>query len=392
MKKMFLSLTIVLVLALAACGGNVDPEALIESASNAAEGVVDSVTEQLSETAPSTDETGTESAEHTEVQFKTACDPAATVGIPTPTEAEVTVRFVNASGRDLVGMWRDTSQSPAQDIEYFQLSDGATYNQETFAGDEWFVEDEEGNIWEYVATADETQCVGLYHHFDYEGDEGEAPTENWAELTAYYHTCASDAKQSPINLADAATADLVNIDFAYGETAVNILNNGHTVEVKDITGNQITINGTTYALQQFHFHTPSEHTVDGEPYPIEMHLVHKSLDGTSFAVVGVFITEGAENPAFASVWARLPKVETPVFDTGETVNVADLLPAEPLVYRYTGSLTTPPCTEGILWSVMTTPVEMSHDQITAFEDIFAEGINRPVQPVNEQGLQLDSTP
>jgi len=384
-KKLLLPFAILLLFALAACGGNVDPKALIEDASNAAEGVVDSVTEQLSET------TSEESDEHAEVQFKTACDPAATVGIPVPTEAEVMVRFVNASGRDLVGVWRDTSQSPAQDTEYFQLADGETYDQETFDGDEWFVEDEDGNSWEYVATAKVAQCVGLYHHFDY---EGEAPTENWAELSAYYHTCDSDAKQSPINLADATMTDLVNIDFAYGETAVKILNNGHTIEVKDITGNQITINDTTYALQQFHFHTPSEHTVDGEPYPIEMHLVHKSLDGNSFAVVGVFIAEGAENPAFAPVWDHLPREESPAFDTGETVNVANLLPAEPLVYRYTGSLTTPPCTEGILWSVMTTPVEMSSTQIDAFTSIslFEEGINRPVQPVNEQGLQLDNTP
>jgi carbonic anhydrase len=123
-----------------------------------------------------------------------------------------------------------------------------------------------------------------------------------------------------------------------------------------------------------------------------MHLVHKSLDGNSFAVVGVFIEEGAENPAFAPVWAHLPTTETPVFDTGEMVNVANLLPTEQLVYRYTGSLTTPPCTEGILWSVMATPVQMSPEQIDDFTSIFAEGINRPVQPVNEQGLQLDNTP
>jgi carbonic anhydrase len=388
---------------LAACGGNVDPEALVESASDAAEGVLDSVNEQLSDTtseesasteesaeaAPSSDETGAEDKTHVEVQFKTTCDPAATVGIPAPTEAEVTVRFVNASGRDLVGMWRDTSQSPVQNVEYFQLPDGETYNQETFAGDEWFVQDEEGNIWDYVATAEEAQCVGLYHHFDY---EGEAPTANWAELTEYYHACASDAMQSPINLTDATTADLENIDFAYGETAVKILNNGHTVEVKDITGNQITINDTTYALQQFHFHKQSEHTMDGKQYPMEMHLVHKSLDGTSFAVVGVFIEEGAENPAFATVWANLPTQVTPVSDTGEIVNVADLLPTDPLVYRYTGSLTTPPCTEGILWSIMTTPIEMSHEQITKFSSIFETDVNRPVQLMNEQGLQLDTTP
>jgi carbonic anhydrase len=380
-KKFFLPCAILLIFALAACGGNVGPEALIESASNAAEGVVDSVNEQLSET------TSEESDEPAEVQFKTACDPAATVGIPAPTDAEVTVRFVNASGRDIVGMWRDTSQSPAQNIEYFQLADGATNNQETFAGDEWFVEDEEGNIWEYVATGDETQCVGLYHHFDY---EGEAPTENWAELTAYYHTCASDAKQSPINLTGATTADLENIVFEYGEATVNILNNGHTIQVDRIEGSQIRISGDPYNLLQFHFHAPSEHTVDGQQYPIEMHLVHKAAD-ERLAVVGVFITEGAENDAFVPVWDYLPAEENGTIATGATIQVADLLPADQTIYRYSGSLTTPPCSENVIWSVMQNPVEMSAEQIAAFSAIIKDN-NRPLQPLNARDLQLDETP
>lgn len=250
----------------------------------------------------------------------------------------------------------------------------------------------EGLVAEQGETA-ETHAV----HWSY---EGEGAPENWAELG--YNECAG-ATQSPINLASAAPTDLQNIQFSYGSAAVKMLNNGHTIQVDQIEGSQININGETYLLRQFHFHAPSEHTLNGEYFPLEMHLVHKTADEKKAAVVGVFIREGAENGAFAPVWANLPAEESPYVlnehgekvytpqDTGQTISLAALLPAEGLFYRYDGSLTTPPCTSGILWSVMQTPLEMSAGQIAQFTNII-EGNNRPVQELNTRNLQVDATP
>lgn len=250
-----------------------------------------------------------------------------------------------------------------------------------------------------VASGEEHESAETHLvHWNYE--EGEGSPENWDELG--YELCAGTT-QSPIDLTNSAPSDLENIQFEYGETAVKILNNGHTIQVDKIEGSQVVIGGETYLLKQFHFHAPSEHTLNGQDFPIEMHLVHKTVDDSKVAVVGVFIAEGAENEAFAPVWADLPaeeseyeldangeKVYIPQ-ETGATVYLSDLLPAEQLIYRYDGSLTTPPCTPGILWSVMQTPIEMSADQIAEFTRIM-EGNNRPVQALNERDLQLDTTP
>lgn len=332
---------------------------------------------------PTTDETSAESEESASEETIT-CDVA---DIPTPTAGNVMLRFLNLSGAEITGVWHDTNQSPPALTPYFQLGDREIHDQETFANHEWVLLDEhEDTLRDYVASAGEKQCVVIYPHFSYE--EGE-PAE-WAELSDYYETCGTGQEQSPIDLTNAPTTDLENIVFDYKETAVNIINNGHTIQVNVVAGSQIVINGGTYELKQFHFHAPSEHTVEGQDYPIEMHLVHQDANG-KLAVVGVFIAEGAQNAAFASVWGYLPEEEIGIIATGATVQVADLLPTEQTIYRYSGSLTTPPCSEEVIWSVMKTPVEMSAEQIATFTDIIA-GNNRPLQPVLEQGLQLDGTP
>ncbi|MCP4358533.1 MAG: carbonic anhydrase family protein [Chloroflexi bacterium] len=225
-------------------------------------------------------------------------------------------------------------------------------------------------------------------HWDYEGEGG---PEHWRKLEdGAYELCGIGVEQSPIDLTSPTMTDLENIAFDYGKMDVHILNNGHTIQVNHDEGSSIEINGRTYNLLQFHFHAPSEHAVNGTLYSAEMHLVHTDADG-NLAVVGVFIAEGAENAAYTPVWDNLPSEKTEAIATGMSVNAVDLLPAEQVVYRYNGSLTTPPCSEGVLWSVMESPVEMSAQQITAFTDIF-EGTNRPVQPLNDRDLQLDETP
>lgn len=227
-------------------------------------------------------------------------------------------------------------------------------------------------------------------HWAYEGEEG---PDHWGEIDASYATCASGAEQSPIDLTGATTEDLTNIAFHYQPGGARIFNNGHTIEVEfpDTAGSFIEVDGHRYDLKQFHFHTPSEHTFDGRAAAAELHLVHKDADD-KLAVVGVMLDEGDASAALAPVWDHLPAVEAPdASDNIDAVDAAALLPAEQATYRYSGSLTTPPCTEGVSWFVMTTPMTLSGDQLAAFTAII-EGNNRPVQDLGARDLDLDTTP
>lgn len=224
-------------------------------------------------------------------------------------------------------------------------------------------------------------------HWSYQGEAG---PDHWGELNADYAACAAGVTQSPIDLVAVSGEDLPDIVFNYGESHLNILNNGHTVQVNYDEGSSIMVNGVQYNLLQFHFHTGSEHTIDGKQYPLELHLVHRNAEG-GLAVVGVMATEGTENPAFADILAHAPAEETAAAVV-ESVMVAaeSLLPAERLYYAYEGSLTTPPCSEGVKWHVLTTPIEMSAAQIETLAGIL-HGNFRPVQPLHDRTLVVDTT-
>ena len=222
-------------------------------------------------------------------------------------------------------------------------------------------------------------------HWSYEGQEGPA---NWGDLSPDFALCSMGNKQSPINIPPIATINPTGIIFNYQDSAVNILNNGHTIQVNYDQGSSIEVDGKTYNLLQFHFHAVSEHTLDNQPSDLEMHLVHQSDDG-QFAVVGVMMNRGAENAALASVWSDLPAEESEAAATGATVNAANLLPADQAYYNYSGSFTTPPCTEGVNWFVMANPIAISDGQAAAFEQIFSNNY-RPVQPLNERAFLLSA--
>jgi carbonic anhydrase len=224
-------------------------------------------------------------------------------------------------------------------------------------------------------------------HWTYEGEEGPA---HWGALSTDYAVCASGKQQSPIDIANAAPKDLSNIVFHYQPGKVNILNNGHTIQVNYDAGSYIEIDGVRFDLLQFHFHAPSEHSIDGKLAEAELHLVHKNAAG-QLAVVGVLIDEGADNPVFKSVWDNVPVKSGPVVSLTVQVNAADMLPSMQTTYRYDGSLTTPPCSENVKWNVMLTPIEMSKAQLETFTKLF-EGNNRPVQDLNGRTLIEDTTP
>ena len=223
-------------------------------------------------------------------------------------------------------------------------------------------------------------------HWAYEGEEGPS---HWGELEGYA-TCGDGTHQSPIDVNSPTEQDLTNISFHYQPSEVNILNNGHTVQVNYDAGSYIELDGTRYDVLQFHYHAPSEHTVNGESFPAEIHIVHKNAED-SLAVVGILLQEGTQNDAFSSFIDHLPSEKTDAKDAGVTINASDFLPAIQTTYRYAGSLTTPPCTEGVQWLLMTAPVELSAAQLSTLESIF-EANNRPVQPLGERTTIEDSTP
>lgn len=231
-------------------------------------------------------------------------------------------------------------------------------------------------------------------HWGYGADDGPA---SWAALSPDYATCASGRAQSPIDLAASTTADRVPTATNYRaaklrvirhEHVVDVIDNGHTIQVNYDEGSNLQLGETGYELKQYHFHAPSEHTIDGRNFPMEMHLVHRSAGG-KLAVLGVLIEEGAHNPAFEPVWANLPdEAGKEIHHEHVMVNIDDLLPAEHRMYRYEGSLTTPPCSEDVSWFVAVQLIELSADQIAAFSSIFP-GNNRPVQPLNDRTVYVD---
>ena len=210
----------------------------------------------------------------------------------------------------------------------------------------------------------------------------------WGQLSPEYALCTEGTHQSPIDLVNPTSAALPAIAFNYQPAALHIRNNGHTIEVAFPKGNWIEVDSTRYELLQFHFHAPSEHTVAGQPFAMEMHLVHQSKDGT-LAVIGVLIERGSEHAAFNPLWAHLPGTPGAEQHIEQvSVDAGDLLPSARSSYRYDGSLTTPPCSEGVKWFVLTTPIELSEAQIASFTAI-VHGNNRPVQPLNGRQLLVD---
>ncbi|MDY7106731.1 MAG: carbonic anhydrase family protein [Actinomycetota bacterium] len=310
-------------------------------------------------------------------------------------------------------------------------------------------------------SGDEHGHGGEPPHWDYAG------AEHWGELADEFATCGTGTEQSPIDLTRPVVTVIDDAVVDYVPSAATVTDNGHTVQVNFADGGTATVDGVEYELLQFHFHAPSEHTVDGEHSPVEGHLVHADQDG-NLAVIGVMIVEEepvAEEPTVedpvadgvdvedgvdeeadaseadvvedetssdgavdvssaAGTGADDPDVadesladveEEPVFDPDaasaliervlvavpepgeevaldEPVDATDLLPEYRMAYRYAGSLTTPPCSESVTWSVLVQPITWTAEQIATLESFFVEENNRPVQPLNERELLVDIVP
>jgi carbonic anhydrase len=209
------------------------------------------------------------------------------------------------------------------------------------------------------------------------GYAGSSGPDAWGQLKPEFSKCSSGSRQSPIDIRDGFKVDLEPVVFDYKPTAFRVIDNGHTVQVNVAPGNFIEVMGRRFELVQFHFHRPSEERIDGQQFDMVVHLVHKDLEG-HLAVVAVLLTRGSAQPIVQSVWNNLPLEKGDELAARTPLNPADLLPAERNYFTYMGSLTTPPCSEGVLWMVMKKPVEVSAEQIGIFSRLYPMNA-RPIQ-------------
>ncbi len=223
-----------------------------------------------------------------------------------------------------------------------------------------------------------TAAFAADSHWGYTGHEG---PEGWGALSPEFAACSEGKNQSPINVVSSLDARLPQLKFSYKTGSNEILNNGHTVQVNFDAGSTLTLDGTAFELKQFHFHTPSENHINGKEFPLEAHFVHKDKDG-NIAVVAVMFKEGKENKELAKVWAKMPKNAEEKGELKLATIAKALLPKNKDYYRFNGSLTTPPCTEGVRWLVLKTPVTVSKAQVAQFAETMHHPNNRPIQPLN----------
>lgn len=217
-------------------------------------------------------------------------------------------------------------------------------------------------------------------HWSYEGAES---PEHWSQLNDEFKTCQQGMNQSPVNIDTALKAHLAPLEIHYSDGPKVILNNGHTVQasIDASSADYITLDGQNYKLQQFHFHAPSENTVHGKHYAMEMHLVHKDDDG-DIAVVAVMFDTGAANPELTKLWRAMPEKAESSKTLRSVLNINGLMPADKTYWRFSGSLTTPPCTEGVTWIVLKHPLTLSAAQLEKFTQVMHHDNNRPIQPLH----------
>ena len=222
----------------------------------------------------------------------------------------------------------------------------------------------------------------IKHHAAHWGYEGETGPSHWGEMSDKFKLCSSGENQSPINIKSQFDVELPPIEFDYSAKATKILNNGHTIQVDIASGSRIHADGKTFELKQFHFHTPSENTIDGQHFPLEAHFVHRSED-KQYAVVAVMFKEGAANPLLERIWEKMPeKARESVSITPDMgLNYATLQPEDKDYYRFNGSFTTPPCTEGVYWNVFKKPLTASKEQIAKFLKVMHHPNNRDIQNI-----------
>lgn len=222
-------------------------------------------------------------------------------------------------------------------------------------------------------------------HWSYEGEAG---PEHWGDLSPDYHLCKDGKQQSPVDIAKTTEKNLGKISFNYSDTTINAVNNGHTLQFNINAGTSyIVVAGKRYDLLQFHFHTPSEHKINGVAKDMVVHLVHKAADGT-LAVIGVMMDNASTgNALMDKLITFFPEHEQSIVDANQKFNPKGLLPYNTAEYfNYPGSLTTPPCSEGVNWIKMKNTIKVSTATLEKFKSVFHANA-RPVQPLNTRKIR-----
>lgn len=226
----------------------------------------------------------------------------------------------------------------------------------------------------HAGAARSTAIPGHEMHWAYSGDTG---PESWGMLKPEFQQCLFGKRQSPIDIRDGIPVQLDAIQFDYHPTGFRVIDNGHTIQANVDPGSSITLQGKRYELVQFHFHRPSEERVNGKQFDMVAHLVHKDAEG-KLAVIAVLIEQGNAHPALQLVWNALPLEKGIEQASSVPIDLNQILPEQKQYFTYMGSLTTPPCTEGVLWMVMKHPAQMSREQIGIFARMYPMNA-RPVQ-------------
>lgn len=217
-------------------------------------------------------------------------------------------------------------------------------------------------------------------HWSY---EGEGAPEHWGALDEAYKTCQSGMNQSPVNIDSTIKAHLTPLKTHYIDGPVTLTNNGHTIQAveKPDTADTIMLDNQAWALQQFHFHAPSENTIHGKKFDMEMHLVHKNAEG-ALTVVAVMFDKGAANAELDKLWGIMPGQAEQSATLETKLDLNKLLPKNKTYWRFSGSLTTPPCSEGVTWIVLKNPMTLSAAQLEKFTHTMHHNNNRPVQSLH----------
>ena len=222
--------------------------------------------------------------------------------------------------------------------------------------------------------AKQAAAHGSDAHWDYTGPAG---PQTWGGLKPEFSLCGNGQRQSPIDIRGGLSVDLEPVRFDYQSSRFSVIDNGHTVQANLAPGNAIEIGGNRFELQQFHFHRPSEERIDGRQFEMSVHLVHKDPQG-KLAVVTLLLEKGPAQPAVQKVWNNLPLEKNQDVPARVALDLNEILPADQRYFTYMGSLTTPPCTEGVQWVVMRQPVTVAPEQIDLFARIYPMNA-RPVQ-------------
>jgi len=216
-------------------------------------------------------------------------------------------------------------------------------------------------------------------HWTYEGHDG---PDKWAELDPANAVCSAGAQQSPIDIQGSIRAQLAPLKMSWAKRADTIVNNGHTIQVNFAEGSTLSAPGGSYKLLQFHFHRPSEHLIGGKSFPMEVHFVHANpTDG--LAVVGVLMASGKANATFNKIVSTMPESEGPPVRADAAIDPNGFLPAKVSYYRYSGSLTTPPCSETVDWLLLTDPIQVADADIARFAKLYPMNA-RPVQKTSRR--------